>query len=274
LIIKDPRNSSNQVNPLVSSGSGGWFPGGLNMDNQNNNMQNPFPWMTKESQSVNVLKNSNTSVNASLSHSPCKRNESYLDKQDRLLSEDFTNRLIIEPGEELKEIETFRPEVKSFNFDGHELFKYMIVGGSIMVIRYSLIYLIEHPNRLSELVKYEDFDRLPIQVQILIVFVVITFIFFMCKCGYNMVSNNRSSNHVFNLIKESLVNDANIEISDDDIVTFYSTELKLGQEYFRSSILPEVKRLAYQDGTLSITKYKYQNNQDQESEIDVWKCFQ
>lgn len=201
----------------------------------------------------NVLKESNKFVT--------KPN---VDIIDNLLFDDLEANILKGPAEE--------KEIKSFYFNGKMLFKYMVIGGGILALKYSILYFIQNPEQLQHILQQRElFEKLPTQYQILILFVVITIVFFTIERVYLATSNNSRANSVFGLLREYLMSKDNFYILESDIIDYYAKELKVNNDYFQNEILPEVKRLAILDKNIQITK-DYQCNVDtgEKFEVELW----
>ena len=101
------------------------------------------------------------------------------------------------------------------------------------------------------------FDGLDKFNQVLIIFVCITTTMYICEHLYKMYYNNDKANYVAKLVRESLINDNQLEICEDDVVNTYSEDLQVSKYYFINEILPEVKRLLYLDGNIEKLNSKF-----------------
>lgn len=273
-------SSANIVNPFT------------NPTQSTNNILLKLPWMTQETLDNNILRDSNRNLDviSGYNKSPSISNIKREPSQDNIIILNSNNNELNlnndgnnggNNGDVVNQFDTYnlknanQDEVKSYWFNGKVLFKYMLIGGSILAIKYSITYFMENPEKLEAILEnYKLFNGLDVQFQILIVFVFITLIFFVIEKTYVSVSNNNKANYVFNLIKESLISDTSLQVFDDDIITIYSNELKVNQDYFKENILPEIKRLGYVDRSISVTRQRFFDEQNNECEVDVWKCFQ
>jgi len=167
-------------------------------------------------------------------------------------------------------------QIKTFNFNGQELFKYIVLGTSILVLKYSIYYFFENPGKLEQLVNKlinMNFQGLPMQVQLSVVLITIAFTYFMMEKMYSKCSDNSIANKVFSLVKEKLITNKNLAIFGQEIIENYSAMFNLKKDYFVKNILGELKRMIEVDGSISISKYVNLNGDgsDCEEEIEVWK---
>ncbi len=188
--------------------------------------------------------------------------------------DDITNKNIkynIENIEDVIEKNLPKDEIRASNmyFDGRTLVKCLLIGSSVIFIRYTMIMYIEKPDEILNYIK--SFDTLPVQVQILIIFVVVVTTIFFIKKTHQSISQNNSANHVFKQIRENLNSDYEMVLAEDDIIGIYSEELKISFNYFKESIFPEVKRLARLDKNIEISKQIFQN---EECEVEAWSWLQ
>jgi hypothetical protein len=149
----------------------------------------------------------------------------------------------------------------------------MLIGTSILVLRYSIVYLIDNPEKLYNFIDSVNFNDLSMQVKLCIIFILITIVFFTCHQTYRNIQNNSVANKVFNLIRESFMAETRLEIYENDIINLYAGEFQVNVDYFVKNIFPEVKRLTYLDGNIEIFKQKYNNEFNEECEVEIWRTF-
>jgi len=150
---------------------------------------------------------------------------------------------------------------------------YLIIGGSLTVLKYSVIYFFNHSMTIQEILTKLNttFDGLNKYYQVLVIFVCITITMYICERLYKMYYNNDKANYVAKLVRESLLIDNQLEICEDDLVNSYSEGLQVSKYYFIKEILPEVKRLLYLDGNIEKLKSKFfLNSENVEVKMDVW----
>lgn len=170
-------------------------------------------------------------------------------------------------------------EVKSLSFNGKEVFKYIIIGTSVLVLKSSLYFLVENPHKLYEYLSYVNdlinFGELPKQIQLGLVFIIIVAVFFLCEKLYNQFFNQLFATKIYNLIRESFICDNNLILCDDDVVDIYSAEYNVPKEYFIKDILPEIKRQIRLDNLIDTSKHVYlYQNVENHVEVYTWKSSQ
>jgi len=180
--------------------------------------------------------------------------------------------VIEEPKPEIKEEEQNK-DIQSYWFNGRELFKYIIVGSSIIILKFSIFYLVENPQKLRDFI--DNIQKFEFNYQITISICVLLVLLYICERIYRKYSNKAVAKTIFSLIKQSLENQPDMRISENVIIDCYSELFNISKDIFIRNILPEIKNQVEMDQNIVILNYKIknQNNLDEEFEESIWTLF-
>ena len=161
-------------------------------------------------------------------------------------------------------------EVKSFYFNGRELFKYTIIGTSIVFLGCSVLYLVDNPQKINDFLNsINDINRgLSTEVQICVIcvllFSLLTFMFFLFE-----KTSVSTAQKIVTLIRNSFIADKSLVVYESDIVNNYSVYFNVDKYYFIQFILPEIKKLSESDQNISITR-QLVSTENEDFEMENW----
>jgi len=247
------------------------------------NLINLKPLPTIGEESLNEKSNNDTPLKSPKSRkdnlSPLKKNVVeppiiYIsNNEEKEVSRSQTDiNVIEEPKHEIKEEEIHyqNKDIQSYWFNGRELFKYIIAGSSIIILKFCIFYLVENPQKLRDFI--DNIQNVEFKYQITISICVLLVLLYICGRIYTKYSNKAVAKTIFSLIKQSLESQPDMRISENVIIDCYSEQFNISKDIFIRNILPEIKNQVEMDGDIVILNYKRknQNNLDEEKEESIW----
>jgi hypothetical protein len=140
-------------------------------------------------------------------------------------------------------IERNNKNLKEKSWNISSILKYTLIGGSILATKYLVYYVVMNQEEALNFINSIEFTEIPLQYQILIAFILIVVVVYIAHEITSLCKNNSIAEKVYLEIKEIIVDNGD-QLTEEDIISFYSADNKISRNDFKINVLPEVKRLA------------------------------